>query len=90
MLQELDGLLGEEIDRVAGEAVAVVVVDDLVVVKAGGVAVGKSHPMIEGQLRDKGDAQVELADQGGGVSRVLDDGRQVGMNSAMADQFWGH
>ena len=61
MFQELDCLLREEIDRVTGEAISIVVVYHLVIVKAGRMSVGKSNPMIKGQLRDKRNAQMELS-----------------------------
>ncbi len=76
VFEELDGLFGEEVDGVSGELVALVVVDDFVVIEAGGVAVGERHPVVKGQLRHEGNTEVELADQGGGIAGLLEHHRQ--------------
>ena len=73
MLQKLDGLVGEEIDRMAGKPVSRALIDDLVAVEAGRVAVWNSDPVIEVQLRHERHPEMELADHCGCIARPLDD-----------------
>ena len=59
----VDRLFGEEIDRMAGVAIALAIVDHVIVVERQNMADLQGHPLAKAVLRLIGDAEMILADQ---------------------------
>ena len=57
----------------ARKAIALFLINDFVVIKIGGVTMGKGDPMIERQLWFKGNTQMKFADQCCAVSGIFQD-----------------